>query len=105
MWEIILHITTWAGAVRRRLGGEAVQLSPEQDWPGVTNTTEVAWSASIEALKHAHAELLESMSRLDDSRLKDIVPGKDYSVYLMLHGLIQHDLYHAGQIVILKKAV
>jgi hypothetical protein len=33
-----------------------------------------------------------------------MVPGTEYSVYFMLHGVIQHDLYHAGQIALLKKA-
>jgi hypothetical protein len=44
------------------------------------------------------------MAQLDDSRLAEKAAGKDHSVYTMLHGVIQHDLYHAGQIAILKKA-
>jgi hypothetical protein len=42
---------------------------------------------------------------LTDERLDDTVSGKGYSIYVMLHGVIQHDLYHAGQIALLKKAL
>ena len=104
IWEIVLHITAWVDAVRRRLGGQPVELAPEQDWPPLNDTTEAAWSQSLEDLSNAHAELLKAVSRLDGSRLNETVPGKEYSVYFMLHGVIQHDLYHAGQIAILKKA-
>jgi uncharacterized damage-inducible protein DinB len=42
---------------------------------------------------------------LSDDRLSEPAPGirRQYSIYEMLHGIIQHDLYHAGQIAILKK--
>jgi hypothetical protein len=41
---------------------------------------------------------------MPDSRLTERVPGKDYDIYFMLHGAVQHALYHAGQIALLKKA-
>ena len=52
---------------------------------------------------NAHRALQETILQLEDSRLKDRVPGQPYSVYFLLHGVVQHDLYHAGQIAILKK--
>jgi hypothetical protein len=45
------------------------------------------------------------VEKLNDAQLEGVVPGKDHSVYVMLHGGVQHDLYHAGQIAVLKKAV
>jgi hypothetical protein len=39
-----------------------------------------------------------------EARLNDPVPDRDYPLYLMLYGIIQHDLYHAGQIVVLMQA-
>lgn len=104
IWEIVVHIITWEGAVRRRLEGEAVEPSPEEDWPPVTDTRDMAWQRALEALKKGHMALREEVSRLAESRLKDIAPGIKYSIYFMLHGVIQHDLYHAGQIALLKKA-
>jgi len=52
----------------------------------------------------SHRQLHDTIARLADSWLSETVPGKDYSVYVMLHGVIQHNLYHAGQIALLKKA-
>jgi len=104
IWEIVLHIAAWEDAVRRRLEGEPVELSTEEDWPPVKDTSEAAWKDSLEALRNGHTQLRGTISRLTDSQLEDVVAGKDYPGYFMLHGIIQHDLYHAGQIAILKKA-
>jgi len=48
--------------------------------------------------------LRETIAKLDDEKLKEKAAGQEYSIYFMLHGVIQHDLYHAGQIALLKKA-
>jgi uncharacterized damage-inducible protein DinB len=103
-WEIVLHVTAWHAGVRRRLEGERVELSPEEDWPPVTDTSDTAWRQALAALQQTHTELRSTVSRLADSRLPEKVAGKDHSVYVMLHGLIQHNLYHAGQVALLKKA-
>jgi GNAT superfamily N-acetyltransferase/uncharacterized damage-inducible protein DinB len=105
IWEIVLHIATWEGVVRRRLQGEAVaDLPSEQDWPPVQETTETAWHKAMDDLDRGHRALREAIARSDEGRLAELVPGKEHSVYHMLHGIIQHDLYHAGQIAVLKKA-
>jgi uncharacterized damage-inducible protein DinB len=103
IWEIVLHIAAWEDAVRRRLEGEPVDLSPEEDWPPVPEASAEAWRETLARLESHHQGLRGALSRLTESRLSDGVPGKDYSVYFMLHGVIQHDLYHAGQIALLKK--
>jgi uncharacterized damage-inducible protein DinB len=104
IWEIVLHIAAWEGAVRRMLEGEVVKLSAEEDWPPVKDTSEAAWRDSLEALEKGHKQLRMAISHLTDSQLDNIVASQKYSVYFVLHGLIQHDLYHAGQIALLKKA-
>ena len=105
IWELVLHIAAWEGACRTRLGGQRAQLSDDEDWPKVTDTSELAWQQAKETLRQAHEELSSAVSDLDDSRLdQPIVEGMS-SVYVTLHGVIQHSLYHAGQIAVLKKAV
>ena len=104
IWEIALHIAAWHEGVRRRVEGERVELSAEEDWPPVASTSEAAWQDALAVLERTHTELRRTVSRLADARLQEMVVGKDHSVYVMLHGLIQHDLYHAGQIALLKKA-
>jgi len=106
IWELLLHIAAWDGAVRRRLGGEAVSLSDDQNFPPVRDVSEMAWRRALEHAKRAHDELIEAVSAFSDDRLSEKVPGKEpehYNFYFMLHGAVQHELYHAGQIALLKK--
>jgi uncharacterized damage-inducible protein DinB len=105
IWEIVLHMATWEEVVRRRLQGETVaDLPSEQDWPPLRDSSEAAWRQAVQALEQANRTLRQTIARANEARLAEIVPGKDHSVYVMLHGIIQHDLYHAGQIAVLKKA-
>lgn len=104
IWELVLHINAWRDKVRRVLGREKMESLPEEeDWPTVNNTSDEAWAKAVEELKRVHHELLEAISDFSESRLDETVAGASYSFYNMLHGLVQHDLYHAGQIAILKK--
>jgi uncharacterized damage-inducible protein DinB len=106
IWELVLHVTAWTEITRERLAGSAkADPTPEEDWPAVAETSAEAWRAAKERLKDAHRELAEEVARLDDSTLIGRVPGKDHSVLVMFHGIIEHDAYHGGQIAILKKAL
>jgi uncharacterized damage-inducible protein DinB len=52
-----------------------------------------------------HIILREAIKRIDDAKLDETATAMNYSNYFMLHGVVQHDLYHAGQIALLKKAL
>jgi uncharacterized damage-inducible protein DinB len=104
IWEIVLHITVWMDTVRRRLQGEAFEPSAAQDWPTTRDAGQAAWLTALGNLEGAHERLRGMIAALDAERLDDRVPGKPYSIYFMLQGAIQHNLYHAGQIALLKKA-
>jgi uncharacterized damage-inducible protein DinB len=104
IWEIALHIATWERVGRRRLEeASPIEVSDEEDWPAVGDTTDAAWANTLEELRRNHEALRASIRQLDEARLDEIVPGTEYSFYFLLHGVIQHDLYHAGQIALLKK--
>ena len=106
IWELVLHGAAWDGAVLRRLGGAAVELSDAENFPPVTDTSAAAWRAALAQVRRGHEELVAAVASLPDSRLDDMVPGKEgahYTFYYMLHGVVQHELYHAGQIALLKK--
>jgi uncharacterized damage-inducible protein DinB len=104
IWELVLHIVAWDKAVTKRLGGGRGAVSDEENFPVVADSSEASWQKTIETLKQNHRELMEAVGRVEESRLDaPIVEGMS-SVYVHLHGAVQHDLYHAGQIAILKKA-
>ena len=104
IWELVLHIAAWENAGRRRLEGDRAQLPDEEDFPPVNDNSEAGWQQTIEALKNGHSKLYDAIAGLDESRLDAPVLDGMRSVYITLHGVIQHDLYHAGQIALLKKA-
>ena len=104
IWEIVLHIAGWQGVATLRLKGEPVAEPIDGDWPPVSNKSPESWSKAMAKLESTQAELLKEISRLPESTLQQTAAGTDYSVYFMLHGVIQHTLYHAGQIALLKRA-
>ncbi|MCI0329409.1 MAG: DinB family protein [candidate division Zixibacteria bacterium] len=103
IWELVLHIAVWEDAVKRWVRGETHNVTNELDWQKVKDTNEAAWKKTLENLETGHMELRATISRLSDGELDKILKEPKPSVYDLLHGVIQHDLYHAGQIAVLKK--
>jgi uncharacterized damage-inducible protein DinB len=104
IWEIVHHLAAWNEVPRRRLDGERLQnLPPERDWPPATDLSADAWQAAQAALQGAHAALHARVLELADRQLDDPVVGSDPTVRGMLFGVLQHNAYHAGQIVLLRK--
>ncbi len=103
IWELVLHVAVWDQAALRRLAGEKCQPTGVANFPLVPRPTEAAWRKTVANTQRTHEILVKTVAGLPDSRLRDRVPGKRYDFYFMLHGVAQHELYHAGQIALLKK--
>ena len=110
IWEIVLHMTAWKNEVRRRVGGAPAGLPDEGDWPRPPAPNPHAWRHAVEALNAAHVALLSAIAGLPDATLfaptndpRDRETGQGVSHYVLLHGIVQHDVYHSGQIGLLKK--
>lgn len=105
IWELALHIGAWERACLSRLRGERAELNDAEDWPAVTGTSEPAWQQCKTNLQIGHQKLMDAVATIDEQKLDEpILPGMP-SVYITVQGVVQHDLYHAGQIAILKKAL
>ena len=106
IWELVHHIAAWEEVVSRRLDGEPWMEYPvEKDWPPVRDEKAASWDDALGRLANARSQLRETVTAASETRLAEIVPNADYSFYVLVHGTIQHGLYHAGQIVMLKKAL
>jgi uncharacterized damage-inducible protein DinB len=105
IWELVNHLAAWHQIVRRELAGEAVEVTPEMDWPPVWEVSEVAWRRALDVLDESRKRLRTDAEKLKEAQLNETPASQKYSRYVMLHGLVQHDLYHAGQIAILEKAL
>jgi uncharacterized damage-inducible protein DinB len=111
IWELVLHMISWKNEVRRRIGGAPAAVPLEGDWPTPPNATAQAWSDTLAALEASHRSLVSSVSSLPEEQLfkptndpRDRESGAGVDHYVLLHGIVQHDVYHAGQIALLKKA-
>jgi uncharacterized damage-inducible protein DinB len=105
IWELVLHIAAWDDAVNRRIVlGKGLDLQDEENFPPVKDKSSAEWKKAVDHVKKAHKQLLMTVEGLPDQRLTEHVPGTTYNIRFMLEGVAQHELYHAGQIAILKKA-
>jgi hypothetical protein len=104
IWEIVRHLTVWADIARRRVAGEVVEPTPEQDWPAVGVVSATAWSEAVAALEQAYGDLRRVSLSVGDGHLDDRAPAKPDTLYVLLHGLAQHAAYHGGQVAVLKRA-
>jgi uncharacterized damage-inducible protein DinB len=111
IWELVLHMIAWKNEVRRRIEGAPAGAPLEGDWPTAPNATADAWRETLAALEASHRSLVSSAASLPEDKLfqptsdpRDRESGAGVDHYVLLHGIVQHDVYHAGQIAVLKKA-
>jgi len=104
IWELVLHLATWERVIARRIQGQELMPSDDDNFPEVRQPTDSAWRDAVQTLQKTHAELIQLVSGMKESQLNERVPGKDYDLRFMLTGAVQHTAYHGGQIALLKKA-
>lgn len=105
-WELALHIASWADIARLRLGERVIpDPSRAKDWPPVPAPSPSAWRQAVEQIGSAYDALATHLEWMKPEDLQRIVPGRDYTVETMVRGVIEHGVYHAGQVAILKKAL
>jgi uncharacterized damage-inducible protein DinB len=105
IWAIVLHLIATQGLLLRRLDGDAdaAQLPPAEDWPAVDDTSPDAWQSALDRLAANDRELRRRIAAYSAEQLdQPLVPGGS-SAYNNFHGYVQHNLYHAAQIGLLRK--
>lgn len=104
--EHVLHAAYWKYTVRRRLRGESRGAFPHKgsNWfARGEELTEVQWKADVRLLVETHAELREAVAACDGATLHGNLPGQAVSPFALISGIAAHDLYHAGQIQLIKR--
>jgi len=106
IWELVLHLAGTYRLVLRRLNGDSKFLAADEDWrPVPSPTTEAGWLAAINTLRDLNEQLRQAVVNFPDDRIDGpLLQHPTYSAYTHFIGLTQHDAYHAGQIVLLKRA-
>jgi hypothetical protein len=103
IWQIVKHITFWQDTARDWLKGSTRRPGPGEDWTEVTDKSEAAWQATLQALRRSNDQLRDEIMLLAESHLEEPIFEAMSKVEVVLHGIIQHNIYHAGQISLLKK--
>ena len=103
IWEIVNHLIQWRRTILRRLEGETVTAPDHNYFVPVLDPSEAAWEQSLQNLGKSQELWNTFFEDFDDADLEKIYANNNHTYYEHLHGIIQHDIYHLGQIVILKK--
>ena len=96
--ELVGHITTWIDTVHRRIDGEVVHVTAAENFP-----RSQTWKEQLRRLDEAYAALADRVSSMSDADLDGKVAGKRQTVEYAVRGVVQHCIYHQGQIVLLRK--
>lgn len=105
MAELLRHMVAWRQFLIEHLQGNNtfdIELNSEIDWPSVDN---LIWEELVEELEVSQTTILHLLSQQTDSWLKEMVGNRTYNNRFLVEGVIQHDIYHLGQINLLNNLV
>jgi uncharacterized damage-inducible protein DinB len=106
IWEIVIHAAYWKYAVRRRLLDEKRGTFPFKgsNWfPRPETVTAAAWRNDIALLEETHRSLRQAISQFSADALSTKTARKKFTNAALIYGAASHDIYHAGQIQLLKR--
>lgn len=107
IWEVAVHCAYWKYAVRRRILGlkrGSFGLKGSNWFPRLDNLTEARWKSDLRVLADEHCALREVIVALPAARLKQCTPASGTTrIDRLIFGLAAHDVYHAGQIQVVKR--
>jgi hypothetical protein len=106
IWEVVVHAAYWKYTVRRRLLGEKRGSFPRKgsNWfPAPVPLSEAAWDEAVALLEETHRTMREAVAGLAAADLDFRPPGSTTSNFALVTGIAAHDVYHAGQIQLLRR--
>jgi hypothetical protein len=103
IWELVAHMAFWETEVRKRLEGVATSPDEKLNFPHTPETSPESWARVLQNFRDSNDRFRSVIGALNDTRLEQPLSAPNKSVYVEVHGVIQHNLYHAGQIALLRK--
>lgn len=105
IFDLVHHIAAWQNVFAIRLEGNAIDEPAEGDFPAADFGSPEDWAAALQRLEDSHQRIVRVISSLEGADLEQVIPGKEYTRRLLVFGSIPHNVYHSGQIVIVKKSL
>jgi hypothetical protein len=106
IWEIVVHAAYWKYTALRRMTGAkrgSFTLKGSNWFARGDDSSETAWRDDVALLDRTHRLLRAAVARLSKRTLHHTPRGSKVSNFALLSGVAAHDLYHAGQIQLLKR--
>jgi len=105
IWEIINHLISWRINVLQRMQGKQIKTPDNNYFEPVKDGSDTAWKETLHQLETTHKEWIDFLSRIETTQFENIYPGNEMTYYEHIQGILQHDTYHLGQVVLLSKYV
>jgi uncharacterized damage-inducible protein DinB len=105
IWEITNHIISWRENVLERVQGRVLQTPADNYFSEIRETTEKDWKETLKKLEDSQQQWLQVLKEFNEDNFSKIYPNNQMTYYEHIHGILQHDAYHLGQIVLLAKVV
>lgn len=109
IWELVLHMRAWEREALNGFRGGRVrmqEMTREDDWPPLKDSSDVAWDALKAEINRAHTEMRDLVKKMPAEQLDDKVDSDmGYPLYALIHGMVAHEAYHGGQIGLIKSSL
>ena len=105
IWQLVQHMTVWLRIIRERLTSPTIidVDSNDETFLSSAESNHENWNAARDGLKSALEALIQAAGKFPPEKLDAMVPEREYTFYMLLHGAAQHSLYHTGQIAMMKR--
>ena len=103
IWEITNHLIDWRLNVLQRVQGKIIKTPGNNYFEPVTDTSEKNWADTLQRLSVVQKDWIEFLGKVDLGELEKVYTPNSMTYYENIDGIIQHDVYHLGQIVLLSK--
>lgn len=103
IWEILDHVIQWRMNVLGRVKGEVITSPGHNYFLPVKDTSPAAWKKTIAQLKATQNDWISFLKKCDEKELEKKYEENQMTYYEHIHGILQHDAYHLGQVVLLSK--
>lgn len=105
IWEITNHIIRWKENILQRVQGHAINSPANNYFEPIIDQSEKAWQNTLETLMNVQLQWTRWVEKMNEADLEKIYPDNNATYYKNIHGILQHDAYHLGQIVLLAKVM
>jgi uncharacterized damage-inducible protein DinB len=105
IWEITNHMISWRENVLQRVKGHVLKTPATNYIEPVADMSEAAWAETIQRFKNTQDAWASFLSNWKETEFEKKYPPNGLTYYEHVHGILQHDAYHLGQIVIMSKRI